>query len=72
MKNLIMTLLPKKYVAMIKVAENILQNVDTAEERAEIVEHINEMFAETGSGGTRVTMGEWAKLGGKLGILKAK
>jgi len=30
------------------------------------------MFDETGKGGSRVTVGEWAKLGGLLGILKSK
>ncbi len=71
MKFLI-AMLPSKYKAMITAAEQIFTNIDTEEERREIIKHIDDMFNEQGSGGTRVTVGEWAKLGSKLGILKSK
>jgi fibrillarin-like rRNA methylase len=72
MLNILVALLPHKYKAMINVAEKILQNIDTEEERKQIINHINNMFDKTGKGGSRVTVGEWAKLGGLLGILKSK
>ena len=44
----------------------------TDEQRKDIFDYILVMFDEDGKGGSRVTVGEWAKLGGKLGILKGK
>lgn len=68
--SFIVKLLPKKYQSMLLVGMKILNNIQ--DNHAEIAEYVDTMFDENSTGGTRVTMGEWAKLGGKLGILKGK
>ena len=68
--NIIIKLLPKKYQSMLLVGMKVLENIE--DNHAEIAQYVDEMFDENSTGGTRVTMGEWAKLGGKLGILKGK
>tara|TARA_Y100001973_G_C5173348_1_gene320403 strand:- start:581 stop:799 length:219 start_codon:yes stop_codon:yes gene_type:complete len=72
MNKLIMALLPKKYKSMIEVSQKIFQNMDNDTKRKNIYNYILEIFDESGSGGSRVTVGEWAKLGKKLGILRKK
>ncbi len=72
MNKLIMALLPKQYKAMFEVSQKIFQNMDNDTKRKNIYEYILKIFAEDGDGGSRVTVGEWSKLGGKLGILKKK
>ena len=71
MNKLIMALLPKQYKAMFEVSQKIFQNMDNDTKRKNIYEYILKIFAEDGDG-SRVTVGEWSKLGGKLGILKKK
>ena len=72
MNKLIMALLPKQYKAMFEVSQKIFQNMDNDTKRKNIYEYILKIFAEDGDGGSRVTVGEWSKLCGKLGILKKK
>ena len=67
-----MALLPSNIKAMLEVSEKIFQNMDNNTKRKNIYEYILKIFDEDGEGGSRVTVGEWSKLGGKLGILKKK
>ena len=67
-----MALLPSNIKAMLEVSEKIFQNMDNNTKRKNIYEYILKIFDEDGDGGSRVTVGEWSKLGGKLGILKKK
>ena len=72
MNKLLMALLPSNIKAMLEVSEKIFQNMDNNTKRKNIYEYILKIFDEDGDGGSRVTVGEWSKLGGKLGILKKK
>jgi hypothetical protein len=72
MNKLLMALLPSNIKAMLEVSEKIFQNMDNNTKRKNIYEYILKIFDEDGEGGSRVTVGEWSKLGGKLGILKKK
>ena len=72
MNKLLMVLLPSNIKAMLEVSEKIFQNMDNNTKRKNIYEYILKIFDEDGEGGSRVTVGEWSKLGGKLGILKKK
>jgi len=72
MTKLLMALLPSRYKAMFEVSEKIFQNMKTDEQRKDIFDYILVMFDDDSKGGSRVTVGEWAKLGGLLGILKGK
>tara|TARA_R110002020_G_scaffold450467_2_gene664099 strand:+ start:254 stop:484 length:231 start_codon:yes stop_codon:yes gene_type:complete len=65
-------LLPKRYKDLLALGEQIISRLDTAEEREAAVKFGMQMLAEDGDGGSRVTVAEWAKFGGKLGILKSR
>ena len=62
---LITKLLPKEYRAMLTIGQQIFANLDTKEERADVFAYAKEMFADG-----KVTVPEWGKFGGKLGILR--
>lgn len=72
MNKLLMALLPSNIKSMLEVSEKIFQNMDNDTKRKNIYEYILKIFDEDGDGGSRVTVGEWSKLGGRLGILKKK
>jgi len=65
MKNLILKMLPAEYRSLLEVGQSIFAQLDTPEERTEVLEYAKEVLAD----GT-VTLPEWGKLGGKLGIIK--
>jgi hypothetical protein len=65
-------LLPKRYKDLLALAEQIVSRLDTPEERAAAIAFGKQMLSADGDGGSRVTVAEWAKFGGKLGILKSR
>jgi hypothetical protein len=65
MFNIIIRMLPKETRDMILLAKNIFNQLDTKEERASVLKYATEMFEDG-----KVTVPEWGKFGGKLGILK--
>ncbi len=67
-----MALLPSNIKAMLEVSQKIFQNIENDTQRKNIYNFILEIFDEEGDGGSRVTIGEWARLGSRLGILKKK
>lgn len=62
---LITKLLPKEYKDLLELGQQIIANLDTKEERAEVIAYAKEMLADG-----KVTVPEWGKFGGKLGILR--
>ena len=56
---------------MLQLALRLVGNLDTAAERQRVAEFGLHMLSPKSDGGTRVTVAEWAKFGGKenLGIL---
>ena len=65
-------LLPTRYKDLLALGEQIISRLDTTAEREAAVKFGMQMLAEDGDGGSRVTVAEWAKFGGKLGILKSR
>lgn len=65
MLNLFINLLPKEHQSLYYLARRIFANLDTPEERAEVLAYAEEVLLD----GT-ITLPEWGKLGGKLGIIK--
>tara|TARA_Y100000004_G_scaffold106254_1_gene119235 strand:+ start:1406 stop:1624 length:219 start_codon:yes stop_codon:yes gene_type:complete len=72
MNKLLMALLPSNIKSMLEVSEKIFQNIENDTQRKNIYNFILEIFDDDGDGGSRVTIGEWARLGSRLGILKKK
>ncbi len=62
---LITKLLPKEYRDLLVLGQQIIGNLDTKEERAEVIAYAQEMLADG-----KVTVPEWGRFGGKLGILR--
>ena len=62
--NWILNLLPKEYKQMVVLAQRIISQLDTKEERQDALEYGIAMM-EDGV----VNVGEWSKFGSKLGIL---
>ena len=62
---LITKLLPKEYRDLLVLGQQIIGNLDTKEERAEVIAYAKEMLADG-----KVTVPEWGRFGGKLGILR--
>ena len=60
-------LLPKRYKDLLALGEQIISRLDTAEERAEAIAYGQKMLLDG-----RVTVGEWAQFGSKLGILRGR
>ena len=67
MLGFISKLLPKEYRALLALGQQIFDNLDTKEERAEALAYIKEALADG-----PVTGPEWGRIGGKLGILKKR
>ena len=65
-------LLPKRYKDLLALAEQIVSRLDTPKERADAIAFGKHMLSADGDGGSRVRVAEWAKFGGKLGILKSR
>ena len=62
---LITKLLPKEYRDLLILGQQIIGNLDTKDERAEVIAYAKEMLADG-----KVTVPEWGRFGGKLGILR--
>jgi len=65
--NWLLKLLPQDTRQLVVLGQRIIASLDTAEERREAVRYGIEMFR----GADGVTVGEWAKFGSKLGLLRA-
>ena len=65
--NWILKLLPEDKRALLELAIRITSSLDTGRERTEVARYGAEMLKDG-----KVTVGEWAKFGSKLGILTGK
>jgi hypothetical protein len=63
--NWLLKLLPADKRALLELAIRITSSLDTAAERKAVAEYGLEMLKDN-----KVTVGEWAKFGSKLGILR--
>ena len=63
--NWLLKLLPADKRALLELALRITASLDTAAERRAVAEYGMEMLRDR-----KVTVGEWAKFGSKLGILR--
>jgi hypothetical protein len=64
--NWLLRFLPEDTKQLIVLGQRIIASLDTPEERRTAVQYGIEMFADG-----RVEVGEWAKFGSKLGVLRA-
>ena len=67
MIGFISKLLPKEYQGLLALGQQIFANLDTKEERDEALAYIKEALDDG-----QVTVPEWGRIGGKLGILKKR
>jgi hypothetical protein len=67
MLKLLMRFLPEDKRLLLQLALRITSNLDTAQERRRAVEYGVEMLRDG-----KVSVGEWAKFGSTLGILRGK
>ncbi len=65
--GIIMRLIPEDKKILLKLAMRITASLDTAEERKSVAKYGMTMLNDG-----KVTVGEWAKFGSKLGILKGR
>ena len=65
--NWLLKFLPQDKRALLELAIRITSALDTAAERKAVAEYGAEMLKDG-----KVTVGEWAKFGSKLGILRGK
>ena len=65
----ILRFLPVDKRALLELAIRITSSLDTAAERKAVTEYGLKMLSPDSPGGTRCTVGEWAKFGSKLGVL---
>ena len=65
--NWILRFLPADKKALLTLAIRITSSLDTPEERKAVADYGVEMLEDG-----RVTVGEWAKFGSRLGILTGK
>ena len=63
--NWLLKLFPADTRALLELAIRITASLDTAAERRAVAEYGMEMLRDR-----KVTVGEWAKFGSKLGILR--
>jgi hypothetical protein len=63
--NWLLKLLPQDKRALLELAIRITASLDTAAERKAVAEYGLEMLKDS-----KVSVGEWAKFGSKLGILR--
>ena len=63
--NWLLSFLPEDKRALLELALRITSSLDTAEERKAVAKYGLEMLKDN-----KVTVGEWAKFGAKLGILR--
>jgi hypothetical protein len=67
MLGIILRFLPEDKRVLLKMALRITASLDTAEERKAVAKYGMTMLQDG-----KVTVGEWAKFGSKLGILTGK
>ena len=67
MLGIILRFLPEDKRVLLKMALRITASLDTAEERKAVARYGMTMLQDG-----KVTVGEWAKFGSKLGILTGK
>jgi hypothetical protein len=65
--NWLLKFLPADRRALLELALRITSSLDTAEERKAVAAYGLEMLEDG-----KVTVGEWARFGSKLGILRGK
>jgi hypothetical protein len=65
--NFLLKLLPADKRSLLELALRITASLDTPAERKVVVDYGVEMLKDG-----KVSVGEWAKFGSKLGILKGK
>ena len=65
MTNLLVSLLPGKYKAIIQMGLRILEKLDTQEERDAAIKYITDALEPDG----HISVPEWGKWGGMLGII---
>jgi hypothetical protein len=65
--NWLLRFLPEDKRTLLQLAIRITASLDTARERKAVAEYGAEMLKDG-----KVTVGEWAKFGSKLGILRGK
>ena len=63
--NWLLKLIPADKRALLELAIRITSSLDTAAERKAVAEYGLEMLKDS-----KVTVGEWAKVGSKLGVLR--
>jgi hypothetical protein len=68
--NLLLKLLPQDTRQLIVLGQRIIACLDTPAERRSAVQYGIEMLSSDSEGGSRCTVGEWARFGSILGILK--
>ena len=56
-----------EYQGLVALGQQIFANLDTKEERADALAYIKEALSDG-----QVTVPEWGRIGGKLGILKTR
>ena len=69
--NWILRFLPVDKRVLLELAIRIVSSLDTAAERKAVAEYGLKMLSPDSDGGSRCTVGEWAKFGSKLGVLRA-
>ena len=69
--NWLLRFLPVDKRVLLELAIRIVSSLDTAAERKAVAEYGLKMLSPDSDGGSRCTVGEWAKFGSKLGILRA-
>jgi hypothetical protein len=65
--NWLLRFLPEDKRQMVVLAQRIVSCLDTAEERRAAIAYGSEMLRDG-----KVSVGEWARFGGKLGVLKGR
>ena len=72
--NWLLKFLPEDKRTLLELALRLVGNLDTPEERKKVAEYGLQMLSPDSHGGTRVTVSEWARFGGKdyLGSLSGK
>ena len=63
--NWLLRFLPEDKRALLELALRITSSLDSAKERRDVAKYGLEMLKDN-----KVTVGEWAKFGSKLGILR--
>ena len=69
--NWLLKFLPQDTRDLIALGQRIIASLDTPEERRAAIRHGIEMLSPESEGGIRCTVGEWAKFGSLVGVLRA-